>query len=100
MAKTLGSLMCFTAVLCSWGCGNYISNPVIEEDPNRAANVTARYVAPVSRWATPKAAARFRAAVLFPDPAGPSIVTIMRTLYRIGGVRGSRGTREQPSACR
>ena len=41
MAKTLGSLMCFTAVLCSWGCGNYISNPVIEEDPNRAANVTA-----------------------------------------------------------
>ena len=42
-----------------------------------ARSVNARYVAPESRNDTPNAAARFLAAVLFPDPAGPSIVIIM-----------------------
>jgi hypothetical protein len=38
-----------------------------------AANVTARYIAPVSRYCNPRRAARARATVLLPAPAGPSM---------------------------
>ena len=38
-----------------------------------AANVTARYIAPVSRYSSPSRSARARPTVLFPAPAGPSI---------------------------
>ena len=41
------------------------------------ARATARYMAPVSRYSNPSRLASPRAAVLFPDPAGPSIVMIM-----------------------
>ena len=41
-----------------------------------AANVTARYIAPVSRKLAPSLSANSRATVLLPLAAGPSIVTI------------------------
>src|SRR6185436_17467253 len=44
---------------------------------SRAASVTARYIAPVSRKRNPRRRASSRAALLFPAPAGPSIVTII-----------------------
>ena len=40
-----------------------------------AANVTARYIAPVSRYLTPSLAANALAIVDLPAPAGPSIAT-------------------------
>src|SRR6266702_3236494 len=43
----------------------------------RAASVTARYMAPVSRNWKPRRRARALAALLFPAPAGPSMVIIM-----------------------
>jgi len=44
--------------------------------PSRnAANVTARYIAPVSRYGTPRRSARSWAMVDLPAPAGPSIAT-------------------------
>src|SRR5262249_54291629 len=42
----------------------------------RAAQVTARYMAPVSRYSKPRRAANAFAALLLPAPAGPSMVTI------------------------
>src|SRR3546814_6254147 len=44
----------------------------------RAANVTPRYMAPVSRYSRPRRAASARATVDLPDPAGPSMaMTVM-----------------------
>ena len=45
--------------------------------PASAPGATARYIAPVSRNSNPSRLASPRAAVLLPEPAGPSIVTIM-----------------------
>ena len=38
-----------------------------------ASNAEERYIAPVSRKEKPRTSATFRAVVLFPDAAGPSI---------------------------
>src|SRR5262245_29734419 len=43
----------------------------------RAASATARYIAPVSRNANPSRSANWRAIVLLPAPAGPSMATII-----------------------
>src|SRR6185312_825426 len=61
--------------------------------PRRAnATATARYIAPVSRKSNPNCSARCRAAVLLPEPAGPSIVTIMLEgiVRRAGKEQGQR----------
>src|SRR5438067_815222 len=51
----------------------------------RAASVTARYMAPVSRKSKPRRRASARAALLLPAPAGPSTVMIMLTKPFSGG---------------
>src|SRR6266540_3428260 len=43
-----------------------------------ASQVSARYMAPVSRYRKPRRPARLRATVLLPAPAGPSMATIIR----------------------
>src|SRR5262249_24400236 len=74
------------------------------------ASATARYIAPVSRNSKPSRSASFRATVLFPDPAGQSIVTIMGHRGRDYSVvylenyrnaaRGNRGAPYRPrGAC-
>jgi hypothetical protein len=45
-----------------------------------AANVTPRYIAPVSRYSSPSRVANNRATVDFPDPAGPSIAITLTAL--------------------
>ena len=51
----------------------------------RAFRAKARYMAPVSRFSRPKCRARWRAMVLLPAPAGPSMATmIFRVRNRIG----------------
>src|SRR5439155_19361145 len=47
-----------------------------------ASHVTARYIAPVSRYRKPRRSARRRATVLFPAPAGPSMATIIAPAER------------------
>jgi hypothetical protein len=46
---------------------------------SRQANVTARYIAPVSRCRYPSFSATILAVVLFPDADGPSIATTVPT---------------------
>ena len=47
---------------------------VVDRDASRiAANATARYIAPVSRYSRPRRAATARPTVLLPAPAGPSM---------------------------
>ena len=56
--------------------------------PSRiASHVSARYIAPVSRYRKPSRSASLRATVLLPAPAGPSIATIIAfsSLRRSGG---------------
>ena len=47
---------------------------------DRTPNVTARYIAPVSRYSIPNSVATRRATVLLPAPAGPSIAMITGVL--------------------
>src|SRR5262245_18674383 len=69
----------------------------------RAASVTARYMAPVSRNRKPRRTARARAALLFPDPAGPSMVMIivsalagLSALIENVGIPGAGGKGQAP----
>src|SRR6266702_3612191 len=64
--------------------GCWSPQPVVpspERRPEAAArcafNAKARYIAPVSRLSKPKCRARWRAIVLFPAPAGPSIAMMI-----------------------
>ena len=54
-------------------------------EARRALRAKARYMAPVSRFSRPKCRARWRAIVLLPAPAGPSIATM---IFRIGLAAG------------
>src|SRR5688572_17912158 len=56
-------------------CGRAQSSPRFAP-----AKATARYMAPVSRKRKPSRSASARATVLFPAPAGPSRVTIIRSI--------------------
>src|SRR6185436_19536360 len=63
------------------GCSSASSasaSPSETTAPSRCATqVSARYMAPVSRYRKPSRRASIDATVLFPEPAGPSIATIM-----------------------
>src|SRR5262245_47003596 len=56
----------------------------------KPAHVTARYIAPVSRKSKPRRRARARAVLLFPAPAGPSMVTTVVMSHRADEHRSLR----------